>query len=1308
MKKTILLNIFILLGFVLCAQTPFYSLDFETAGGYTTSVPEFTDGAGDYFIRTDGSDYGSYIVYDGPVGSYFFAGMDLDGEGATNPLFLDIADIDITGQTNLVFRIYLAEDDDGTNQDWDDTDYMHIGYDIDNTGTFTPLLWVEGSGGTNTAPLIDTDFDGTGDGTEITNNFVQFTVAIPGSGTEMDMQFEFRFDAGDEDIAIDHIELLSGSGVLPLDANFLADQTNVENGTTINFTDMTSGGVPSYTYAWDLDGDGFYDDSTDPNPSYTYNTDGTYTVALKVIDSDLTEDIETKTDYITVYSVNSVSDIATLRGSAVGGEYILTGEVVLTFQQTFRNQKYIQDGTAGILIDDNGGAITTTYAVGDGITGIIGTLGEYGGMMQFVPASDPGAPTAGYTITPQIITLADLTTSFDTYESELVTINDLSFTGAGGIFANGQVYPVTDASGSYDFRTTFYSVDYIGGTIPATVDLTVIPNSRTDGDYITARNLADFTIGGFPTITKAYCLSETEIDVYYSIAPSSVDPGDYELTGSTNIYFNNADIDATDPLLVHLSNTTIPMLGDNILDLLYDGGYDTDYEFYAGIMPIEYTNTANPGGTMLEGKMATFQGIVSANDGSFKYWLHDAAGQYNGILVYGASYAASVPVGDEILIAGISSPYSNLSELAFTTYISTVAAAGTPYGPDVIPATDIEETIAADTSPAEPWEGQLVKIEDFTVQSYADNDYTCTWSDADVDYTFHIGDGVDFEFPTISLTVGASYTSITGVIDWDYHAGTLYYRINPRTQADIEVSSNPAVKLAIVAVNGGLNPYTNTDFNVVVQAQDASSNPALVASDINFTLTTDGGVDFVGGTTTNGILLNGTSEIILTGVQMAPAGTNVTITAKDDQIFGGLLAGISAPFSVIDFVNPEIIITEVMQNPFSAGDDVGEWFEVYNNSANPTDMNGWVIKDNDNDSITIVGSLVVPAYGFAVLGINADIETNGGYVCDYEYSDMALSNSGDELVLALPDGVTEVNRIEWGSGWPSPNGSSMTFTGFPDEDNNVGSEWVYSTLRELSYNETGTDKGSPGTNGYDQILTGGFKLDMTVFLEAAYETPNSMSNYYRQEGLLPNMHPFNPTTPYYGNNTPAWLYAGTDTASYIPYQTVDYLLVELRDASSAAGAGSGTIVAQFPVFLNDTGTITSLNGKKPLNITFPFTNDMYVVIWSVNHLSIMSSTGMTPAEGTIMTYDFSTGSGQVYGGASGYKEVDTGIWGMMSGDINGDQVVDDADNLAGWETEVGAEAVYQGSNLFLDNQIDNKDKNDFWVPNYNKATSVPN
>ena len=193
-------------------QTKITELTFETAGGYTTSIPEFTDGTRDYFLRTDGSDI-TGEAWINTQGSYYFAAQDIDGAGASLPVTLLINNINISGYTSLEFRVHLAEADDGANQDWDNPttgvdDYVHISYDIDNSSSFNNLLWIEPNGtGINNEPSIDTDFDGTGDGTAITDTFTQFTENITGTGSLLDIEIEFSLNAGDEDIAIDNIEI---------------------------------------------------------------------------------------------------------------------------------------------------------------------------------------------------------------------------------------------------------------------------------------------------------------------------------------------------------------------------------------------------------------------------------------------------------------------------------------------------------------------------------------------------------------------------------------------------------------------------------------------------------------------------------------------------------------------------------------------------------------------------------------------------------------------------------------------------------------------------------------------------------------------------------------------------------------------------------------------------------------------------------------------------------------------------------------------------------------------------------------------
>ncbi|MDD7887137.1 T9SS type A sorting domain-containing protein [Flavivirga sp. 57AJ16] len=187
-------------------QTKIAELTFESVGGYSTNVTEFTSGTTDYFIRTDGTNTTGTLS--NIQGSYYFAAQDTNGVEPTLPLTLLINNINISGYSNLVFRVNLAEDDDGANEDWDAPNYVHFNYDIDNSSSFSNLLWLENDGSTfNSAPYIDTDYDGTGDGPEITDTFTQFTQSITGTGSLLDIQIVFNLDDGDEDIAIDNIEV---------------------------------------------------------------------------------------------------------------------------------------------------------------------------------------------------------------------------------------------------------------------------------------------------------------------------------------------------------------------------------------------------------------------------------------------------------------------------------------------------------------------------------------------------------------------------------------------------------------------------------------------------------------------------------------------------------------------------------------------------------------------------------------------------------------------------------------------------------------------------------------------------------------------------------------------------------------------------------------------------------------------------------------------------------------------------------------------------------------------------------------------
>jgi len=227
-----------------------------------------------------------------------------------------------------------------------------------------------------------------------------------------------------------------------------------------------------------------------------------YTVAISVTSTTTIWAYASKTDMddspvtsVTYTLPIDVANIAALRASSTGSAlYRLTGEAVLTLQTSTRNAKYIQDATGAVLIDDPSGNITTSYNLGDGITGIIGTLGFYANMLQFTPATDPGTATStGNVITPEAVTLLALDTS---YQGKLVKILNVSF-AARAIFAASTTYDISDLTGSGVVRTQYADLDYIGETIPTTPkDITgVILQYNTTMQFV-PRSWAEFEDGG--------------------------------------------------------------------------------------------------------------------------------------------------------------------------------------------------------------------------------------------------------------------------------------------------------------------------------------------------------------------------------------------------------------------------------------------------------------------------------------------------------------------------------------------------------------------------------------------------------------------------------------------------------------------------------------------------------------------------------------------------------------------------------------------------------------------------------------------
>jgi len=195
-----------------------------------------------------------------------------------------------------------------------------------------------------------------------------------------------------------------------------------------------------------------------------------------------------------------VNDLAQLRQQEADNEtvYQVTSPVILTFQQSNRNQKYFQDSSAAILVDDQPGTITSTYEIGDAVVGLTGKLNYYFETLQFIPTQDPGqAVSSGNDVDVPTLTIADINgdIGFNNYQSRLVLINEVSFVNPSGVYETNPAvnYEITDATGQMTFRTSFYDVDYIGTPMhTGTFNIMGIIAHYQSTAQITPRMLADF------------------------------------------------------------------------------------------------------------------------------------------------------------------------------------------------------------------------------------------------------------------------------------------------------------------------------------------------------------------------------------------------------------------------------------------------------------------------------------------------------------------------------------------------------------------------------------------------------------------------------------------------------------------------------------------------------------------------------------------------------------------------------------------------------------------------------------------------
>jgi hypothetical protein len=217
-------------------------------------------------------------------------------------------------------------------------------------------------------------------------------------------------------------------------------------------------------------------------------------------------------------------------------------------------------------------------------------------------------------------------------------------------------------------------------------------------------------------------------------------------------------------------------------------------------------------------------------------------------------------------------------------------------------------------------------------------------------------------------------------------------------------------------------------------------------------------------------------------------------------------------------------------------------------------------------------------------------------------------------------------------------------------------------------------------------------LDVSLFLEGPYN--GTAMNTILNPDDIPLAQPY---------NISPWNYPGTESVAAIPEGVVDWVLVELRDAPDAPSATPETVIDTKAAFLKDDGKIVGMDGVSYLSFNDSIEYSLFVVIMHRNHLAVMSAIPVTQT-GNIYSYDFTTPEGQAYG-ADAQNPLGDDVFGMISGDADGNGVIDSSDRFI-WIEQAGTKG-YRASDFNLNGQVNNPDKNSFWLPNRGMSSQVP-
>ena len=537
------------------AQTTLFTEDFDNNTQYSVTLGgEGNDGTADYFQRTDGTNINkSYSSFNG---SYFFAGQDIDDGGWTgsaSPSELTWSSINISGYSNLQFKGLFASS--ATNK-IDNNDYIHVQYRIDG-GNWTNLIWFENDGSTyNTYFLEDIDFDGDGEGTQLTSSFLEVAKSISSTGSLLDLRITVAVNSGDEDFGIDYFRILNiPSNDTDSDVDGPALGSQPDPVLISSLTDTEPEAVRVFDFdVWDYGspGDGLSTKITQVKIKAGSNNDVDWSTNIAGVKLST----DGGTSFVTIGTpVISASDITIPIIS--GNLDVPNGNAVTVSLLIYLKTSGLTDnGTLEFMVDDPDHGFTADASGSQFATTFPGATSNE--ILIDVEASElryvqqPSDTEVNQTMSPAVTVEA----TDENGNRDLDFVSDIAITSTGTL--SGSPVKSTPSSGLATFSSLVHTATGTGLTLNAERDGT--------GDWDVASNTFDIT---------AACTNAT----------ANINEFHYDNVGDDSNEFVEIYIEDPQPSSSSLSDYTVELYNGN-------GGGSYDYETLDN-----FTATAGTGGT---------------------------------------------------------------------------------------------------------------------------------------------------------------------------------------------------------------------------------------------------------------------------------------------------------------------------------------------------------------------------------------------------------------------------------------------------------------------------------------------------------------------------------------------------------------------------------------------------------------------------------------------------------------------------------------------------------------------------------------